>query len=55
VPRSPHVWFSNVCEQVESCLVLDKVDWLRRQHLQIPPLVFFFQVSIIFLGLGFSG
>jgi hypothetical protein len=32
---SPHVCFSSMCDQVESCLVLDKMDWLRSQHQRI--------------------
>jgi hypothetical protein len=28
-----------MCDQVEPWLVLAKMDWLQRQHLQIPPLV----------------
>jgi hypothetical protein len=41
MPHSPHVWFSDLCDQVEPWLVLDKMDWLRRQHLQIHPLMIF--------------
>jgi hypothetical protein len=26
MPRSPHACFSSMCDRVESCLVLDKVD-----------------------------
>jgi hypothetical protein len=52
VPRSTRVWFSNVCDQVEPRLVLDKMDWLQSPHLQIPLLVIF-QVFIILLNLDF--
>jgi hypothetical protein len=43
-----------MCDQVEPWLVLDKMDWLRRQYLQIPPLVIFFSESLSsFLDLDF--
>jgi hypothetical protein len=51
VPRSPRVCFSSMCDQVEPWLVLDTMDWLRRQHLQIPPLVIFFKSLSFFLDL----
>jgi hypothetical protein len=43
-----------MCDKVEPCLVMDKMEWLQSPHLQIPRLVIF-QVFIIFLGLEFSG
>jgi hypothetical protein len=41
IPRLPHVWFSNVCDQVEPWLMLDKMDWLHSSHLPILSLVIF--------------
>jgi hypothetical protein len=54
VPRLPHVCFSSMSDQVESCSVPDKMDWLRSQHQRISSLIFS-RVSITFLELGFSG
>jgi hypothetical protein len=52
MPRTPHVCFSSMCDQVEPCPVIDKMDWLRRQYLPIPSLVILRVYH--FLGLGFS-
>jgi hypothetical protein len=52
MPRTPHVCFSSMCDQVDPCLVLDKMDWLRRQHLQIHSRMIFLESIPSFIDLN---
>jgi hypothetical protein len=52
VPWSPHACFSSVCDHVESCLVLDKMNWLWSQHQRISSLIFS-ESLLFFLDLDF--
>jgi hypothetical protein len=52
VPRSPHVCFSSMCDQVEPCLVLDKMDWLQSSYLQILLLVILANLYHLFMDLN---
>ena len=54
MPQLPHVWFSNVCDQVEPWLVLDK--WIVCEVSIYRSLCWWFsQIYTTFHGLGFFG